>query len=50
VSEALAEIAVDARPGLFSFEPARTAALVVDMQNDYGADGGMFATAGLPID
>jgi ureidoacrylate peracid hydrolase len=35
---------------LFSFEPARTAVLVVDMQNDYGADGGMFATAGLPID
>ena len=41
---------VQARPEAFSFDPLRTAVLVVDMQNDFGTDGGMFARAGVPID
>jgi ureidoacrylate peracid hydrolase len=43
-------VVVDARPEAFTFDPDRTAVIVVDMQNDFGADGGMFARAGLPID
>jgi ureidoacrylate peracid hydrolase len=42
-------IIVDARPEPLAFDPARTAAIVVDMQNDFGAVGGMFARAGVPI-
>ena len=41
--------AVDARPHLFALKPAMSAVLVIDMQNDFGADGGMFARAGIDI-
>jgi ureidoacrylate peracid hydrolase len=40
---------VDARPDPLTFEAAGTAVVVVDMQNDFGADGGMFDRAGIPI-
>lgn len=43
-------VTVDAMPESLSFDPARAAVVVVDMQNDFGADGGMFARAGIPID
>jgi ureidoacrylate peracid hydrolase len=42
-------VRVDAAPGAFEFEPASTAALVIDMQNDFGATGGMFDRAGIDI-
>jgi ureidoacrylate peracid hydrolase len=42
-------VTVDARPGPFSFDPHRTAVIVVDMQNDFGHERGMFARAGIDI-
>jgi ureidoacrylate peracid hydrolase len=42
-------IVVDARPEPLALDPGRTAVIVVDMQNDFGAEGGMFARAGIPI-
>jgi ureidoacrylate peracid hydrolase len=38
-----------AQPEPISFDTARTAVLVVDMQNDFGAPGGMFDRAGIDI-
>lgn len=38
-----------ARPASFAFDPSNTAVLVVDMQNDFGAKGGMLDRAGLDI-
>jgi ureidoacrylate peracid hydrolase len=40
---------IEARPSAFAFQPARTAVLVIDMQNDFGAPGGMFDAAGIDI-
>ncbi len=42
-------VSIDARPDAFDIVPATTAVIVVDMQNDFGADGGMFQRAGIPI-
>jgi ureidoacrylate peracid hydrolase len=42
-------ITVEARPEPVSVDPERTAVLVVDMQNDFGAVGGMFHRAGIDI-
>jgi ureidoacrylate peracid hydrolase len=41
---------VDARPQPLSFDLRRTAVIVVDMQNDFGSEGGMFDRAGVSID
>lgn len=43
------QINVTARPGPISIEPARTAVIVVDMQNDFGSKGGLFDRAGIDI-
>ncbi|MCA1707025.1 MAG: cysteine hydrolase [Actinobacteria bacterium] len=40
---------VEARPDPLPLEPSSTAVVVVDMQNDFGAEGGMFDRAGIPI-
>ena len=40
---------LNARPGLISLDINKTAVLVVDMQNDYGAKGGLFDRAGIDI-
>ncbi len=40
---------VDARPHPLPIDPRATAVIVVDMQNDFGAEGGMFARAGIDI-
>ena len=40
---------LNARPSPISFDPERTAVIVVDMQNDFGSKGGMFDQAGLDI-
>ena len=42
-------VSIDAKPGPITIDPATTAALVVDMQNDYAAKGGMFDRAGIDI-
>lgn len=42
-------LSVSARPSIFTVEPARTAIIVVDMQNDFGAPGGGFDSAGVDI-
>jgi ureidoacrylate peracid hydrolase len=40
---------LDAQPGTISIDPAKTAFIVIDMQNDFGAEGGMFHRAGIDI-
>jgi ureidoacrylate peracid hydrolase len=42
-------VQVAARPNPLTIDPAHTAVIVVDMQNDFVADGGMFARAGVPV-
>jgi ureidoacrylate peracid hydrolase len=42
-------IQVPARPSSFPLEPAATAVIVVDMQNDFASPGGMFDRAGIDI-
>jgi ureidoacrylate peracid hydrolase len=45
----MAQITLEARPGSVAIDPAKTAVIVVDMQNDFGAAGGMFDRAGIDI-
>lgn len=40
---------VVAKPEALTIDPAHSAVIVVDMQNDFGASGGMFALAGIDI-
>lgn len=40
---------IKAQPGDLQFDTATTAVLVIDMQNDFGAEGGMFHRAGIDI-
>lgn len=40
---------IQARPHAVSFDLSRTAVIVVDMQNDFGAENGMFHRAGIDI-
>ena len=40
---------VDARPSAVLIDPARTALIVVDMQNDFASHGGMFQRAGIDV-
>ncbi len=42
-------IALASRPDSLEIDPSRTAVLVIDMQNDFGARGGMFDLAGIDI-
>src|SRR3954451_16360688 len=42
-------IAIDSRPEALVIETARTAVIVVDMQNDFGSHGGMMALAGIDV-
>lgn len=42
-------ITIDARPAPVIVEVSRTALIVVDMQNDFATDGGMFERAGIDI-
>lgn len=44
-----AEVTVDARPQPLSLDLSRSAVVVVDMLNDFGAEGGMFDRAGVDI-
>jgi ureidoacrylate peracid hydrolase len=49
MASSAAFVTVDAKPEPVTIDPARTAMIVVDMQNDFGAEGGMFARAGINI-
>jgi ureidoacrylate peracid hydrolase len=40
---------IDAQPEAITIDTAMTAVIVVDMQNDFGSDGGMFHRAGIDI-
>jgi ureidoacrylate peracid hydrolase len=42
-------LTLEARPAPIAIEAERAAVLVVDMQNDFGAPGGMFDRAGIDI-
>ena len=42
-------LTVEARPEFLAIDPRRAAVLVIDMQNDFGAPGGMFERAGIDI-
>ena len=42
-------IHIQATPEPVEVDPARTAVLVIDMQNAFGSPGGMFDKAGVPI-
>src|SRR5438270_12978217 len=42
-------IPIDAKPEPISIDPIRTAVIVVDMENDFAAKGGMFDRAGVDI-
>lgn len=42
-------VTIEARPGPISIDTARTAVIVVDMQNDFGGKSGMFDRAGIDI-
>jgi ureidoacrylate peracid hydrolase len=42
-------VRIEARPSAISIDTARTAVIVVDMQNDFGSKGGMFERAGIDI-
>src|SRR5215510_8938742 len=42
-------VCLDARPEPVAIDTASTAVIVVDMQNDFGAKGGLFDRAGIDI-
>jgi ureidoacrylate peracid hydrolase len=42
-------VTIEARPEPLEVDPSRVAVLVIDMQNDFGAPGGMFDRAGIDI-
>ena len=42
-------VSIDAKPEAISIDPTRSAVLVVDMENDFAAQGGMFDRAGVDI-
>lgn len=42
-------VSIDAEPAPITIDLAKTAAIVVDMQNDFAAKGGMFDRAGIDI-
>ena len=42
-------IVIEAKPEAITIDPAQSAVVVVDMQNDFGSVGGMFAMGGIDI-
>lgn len=42
-------IKIDAKPAAITIDTAKTAVIVVDMENDFGSKGGMFDLAGIDI-
>src|SRR3954449_8061924 len=50
MGELSSAVDVEARPDRIVVDPGSTAIIVVDMQNDFAAPGGMFDRAGIAID
>jgi ureidoacrylate peracid hydrolase len=48
-SEKNRKLTMEAKPSPITFDSAKTAIIVVDMQNDFGSKGGMFDRAGIDI-
>ena len=44
------QVTIDAKPGSFAIDPGESAVIAVDMQNDFGVEGGMFASKALSIE
>jgi ureidoacrylate peracid hydrolase len=42
-------VTVEAQPDAFAFDIGRTVVLVIDMQNDFACEGGMFERAGIDV-
>jgi len=42
-------LAIEARPAAFELDPERAAVIVVDMQNDFSSERGLFGLAGVPL-
>src|SRR5438874_8161092 len=42
-------VSIDAKPESILIDPVQTAVIVVDMENDFAAKGGMFDRAGIDI-
>ena len=42
-------VSIDSKPGPISIDPARSAVIIVDMENDFAGKGGMFDRAGVDI-
>src|SRR5712692_5666077 len=42
-------VTIEAKPGPIPIDTTKTAVIVVDMENDFGAKGGMFDRAGIDI-
>ncbi len=42
-------VSIEARPRSLKIDPVQTGVIVVDMQNDFGSESGMFARAGIDI-
>lgn len=42
-------VSIDAKPAPIAIDTAKTAVIVVDMENDFGSKGGMFDLAGIDI-
>jgi ureidoacrylate peracid hydrolase len=42
-------VSIEAQPNSLKIDPSQTAVIVVDMQNDFGSEDGMFARAGIDI-
>lgn len=46
----MAKITIEAKPRTIEIDTARTAVLVVDLQNDFGSKGGLFDSLGIPLE
>src|SRR2546426_12786827 len=42
-------VSIEAKPAPIAIDTAKTAVIVVDMQNDFGTKGGMFDRAGFDV-
>ncbi len=49
MTETTRSLQIEAEPSPLAIDPDKTAVIVVDMQNDFAAEGGMFDRAGVPV-
>jgi len=49
MTETTRSLQIEAKPSPLAIYPDKTAVIVVDMQNDFAAEGGMFDRAGVPV-